>query len=565
MLASLSITDIVLIDRLGLDLAPGLCALTGETGAGKSILLDALGLAIGGRGDKGLVRHGQGEGAAIAVFEVEESHPVWPLLEEAGLGGAEDGQIILRRVQKAGGASRAFINDQPVSVSLLQDVGSLLVEVHGQHDARGLLDPASHRGLLDAFGGLEADRAATALAWQAWQTAQETLEAYRAQTTADADNASYLEHVIAELESLDVQPGEEETLAARRTQLMNAEKISGDLSDAVASLSDDGGVDSRIAGALKRLERIAEQAGGALDPAINALSRVLDETAEAQRLLELAANELTYDAAELEKTEERLFALRGIARKHRVAVDDLPGVLEDARVRLAALESAEGREAELEAAVIKARSDYMDAAGKLSDKRSKAAANLDKAVAKELKPLKLDKAQFKTALAPVGEGREGAGGIDRVRFEIATNPGAPFGPLTEIASGGELSRFTLAIKVALAEKGAASTLIFDEIDQGVGGAVAAAIGERLAELAGASGSQILVVTHSPQVAARAGHHWRISKAVKKGAAVTDVVPLSAAEREEEVARMLSGAAVTDEARAAARKLLDPAGREVQSA
>ncbi len=564
MLVSLSISDIVLIERLRVDLTPGLGALTGETGAGKSILLDSLGLATGSRADKGLVRHGCTEGTATAVFDLPKSHPALARLSEAGIDD-NGGQLILRRVQKADGPSRAFINDAPISVGLLQEVGSLIVEVHGQHEATGLLDVATHRNLLDTFGGLSRDAAATALAWQAWQAAKDALESYITQRTRDEDNADYLEHIIAELDELAVEPGEEEELAARRAHLMAAEKISDELRDAAKDLFSGNGFDAKVAKALKRLERIAPQAAGALDAAVEALSRVLDEAAEAERHVQAAVDELVFDAGELEQSEERLFALRAAARKHRVAVDALPAFLEDARARLQAVQSAESREADLEAAVAKARATYDDVAAQLSAKRALAATRLDKAVAAELKPLKLDKAKFKTHITSLAEGKEGPGGIDRVRFEIATNPGAPFGPLTDVASGGELSRFTLAIKVALADTGAATTLIFDEIDQGVGGAVAAAIGERLASLASKADAQVLVVTHSPQVAARADTHWKISKSLQKGAAVTAVNRLDADAREEEVARMLSGAAVTDEARAAARRLLDIPARAAQTA
>lgn len=564
MLVSLSISDIVLIDRLRVELTAGLSALTGETGAGKSILLDALGLATGGRADKGLVRHGCAEGVATAVFDLPKAHPVISRLAESGIELGE-GQLILRRVQKADGPSRAFINDAPVSIALLQEIGGQIVEVHGQHEATGLLDSLTHRPLLDAFGGLSREAAATALAWQTWQAAKDALRTYVTQRATDEDNADYLEHIIDELDALAVEPGEEERLASRRADLMAAEKISDELRDAAKDLFAGNGFDTKVAKALKRLERIAPQAAGKLDAAVDALSRVVDEAAEAERHVQTAVDELVFDAGELEASEERLFALRAAARKHRVAVDALPAFLEDARARLAAVQNAENREAELEAAVEKAKATYADVAAQLSSKRIAAASRLDKAVAGELKPLKLEKAKFKTHIESVAPGKEGPGGSDRVRFEISTNPGAPFGPLTDVASGGELSRFTLAIKVALAETGAATTLIFDEIDQGVGGAVAAAIGERLSTLATTSGAQVLVVTHSPQVAARADTHWKISKSLQKGAAVTAVVALDDTAREEEVARMLSGKAVTDEARAAARKLMDAPTRAAQSA
>ncbi len=562
MLASLSVRDIVLIDRLELDLGQGLCVLTGETGAGKSILLDALGLAVGNRADKGLVRHGAKEGGATAVFDVPLGHPALLRLNEADLMEEGETLVILRRAQRAEGPSRAFINDRPVSVGLLQEIGGLLLEVHGQNDARGLLDAASHRALLDAFGKLDGPLRATRQAFERLSQTQEALEAHRERIANAGRDTDYLTHIIGELEELDPEMGEEDALAAKRTRLMNAEKITGDLEAAVAALRDDDGLEAKAGSALRRLERIAEQAGGALDPAIEALSRLLDDASEAQRHLDAALAGLTFDQDELERIEERLFALRAAARKHQCRVEELPAALADARAKLDAIQSGEGRVAELEAAAREAQKAFDKAAHALSDKRLEAATRLDGAAAKELKPLKLDKARFHTKIT---EAPPGPAGIDRVAFEVATNPGAPFGPLTQVASGGEMSRFVLALKVALAEVGTAPTLIFDEIDQGVGGAVADAIGERLAALAAHPGAQVIVVTHSPQIAARAGAQWRISKAVKKDEALTRVEGLDRTARREEIARMLSAADVTDEARAAASRLLDPGKRKARKA
>lgn len=562
MLASLSIRDIVLIDRLDIDLSPGLCVLTGETGAGKSILLDALGLATGNRADKGLVRHGASEGSATAVFDVPLGHPALARLNEAELMAEGETTVILRRAQRADGPSRAFINDRPVSVGLLQDIGGLLLEVHGQNDARGLLDAKGHRDLLDAFGKLDKDVHAVRQAFDALVAAKDALETQR-QRIADAErDTDYLTHVIEELERLDPEEGEEEALATQRTRAMNAEKIAEDLEAAATSLQADDGLEAKAGAALRRLERIAEQAGGTLAPVIEALSRLLDDASEAQRHLDAALLDLTFDKDELDRIEERLFALRAAARKHQCRVDQLHGVLAEAKEKLEAVQSGEHRVAELEAAVKRAQAAYDAAAKALSDKRMAAATRLDVSVAKELKPLKLDKARFHTKIT----NREPSpAGIDRVAFEVSTNPGAPFGALTEVASGGEMSRFVLALKVALSEVGTAPTLIFDEIDQGVGGAVAGAIGDRLADLADHAGAQVIVVTHSPQIAARAGTQWRISKTAKKDQALTRIETLDRSARREEIARMLSAADITDEARAAADRLLDPAKRKARKA
>ncbi|NIJ41010.1 DNA repair protein RecN (Recombination protein N) [Parvibaculum indicum] len=555
MLVTLSIRDIVLIEKLELSLDSGLCTLTGETGAGKSILLDALGLAIGGRADAGLVRHGAEQGSVTAVFHVAPSHPARALLRENGL--EDEGDLILRRIQAKDGRTRAFINDQPASIGLLRQIGDLLVEIHGQHDERGLLDASGHRGLLDAFGRLEGKAADMRRLWTALAEAREAYnrqEAGIAQARAEQD---YLNHVVAELDELAPEEGEETALAEERTLMMNSEKIAGDLSDAADALSGDSGLEARLNQALRKLTRAAENAAGRLDTAIGALERTLVEAAEARDGIDQALRSLEFDADRLEHVETRLFALRAAARKHSVPVEGLPALADRLRDQLADIEGGEEKLARLREAVESAEADYMKAAVALSEARAKAAATLDKAVARELKPLKLDKARFETQCERKPAEEAGPDGLDRISFLVATNPGAPAGPLIKIASGGELSRFVLALKVALASRGSAPTLIFDEVDAGVGGAVAEAVGVRLAELAGTV--QVIVVTHSPQVAARARHHFRISKASetkKKNAALaTRVETLDTAERREEIARMLAGATVTDEARAAADRLI----------
>jgi DNA repair protein RecN (Recombination protein N) len=553
MLAALSIRDIVLIEKLELSLDGGLCTLTGETGAGKSILLDALGLAIGARADAGLVRQGAEQGSVSAVFDLPGNHPARTVLADNGFEA--DGDIILRRVQTKDGRSRAFINDQPVSVGLLRQVGDMLVEVHGQHDERGLLDASGHRAMLDAFGGFEKQVADLRSLWNAASAAREALAAHEALLARAKAEQDYLTHVVGELDELQPQPGEETTLAEERTLMMHSEKIAGDLAEAEEALSGDGGLDARLTVALRRLARAAEQAGGRLDAAIAALDRTLTEAAEARDQIAQAMRALEFDPARLEQAETRLFALRAAARKHNVQVDDLAALADKLRGELQEIEGGEARLAVLKKAAAEAEARYGAAARALSEDRARAAAKLDKEVMKELKPLKLDKASFRTNIEVLPESHGGPEGIDRVSFLVSTNPGTPFGPIIKIASGGELSRFVLALKVALASRGSAPTLIFDEVDSGVGGAVAEAVGLRLAELARAV--QVIVVTHSPQVAARAQHHFRISKGgeAKAQKIATRVETLDAPARREEIARMLAGAMVTDEARAAADRLI----------
>lgn len=555
MLAALSIRDIVLIDRLDLTLERGLCALTGETGAGKSILLDALGLAIGSRADAGLVGLGAEQGSVTAVFDVDGAHPARAILGENGLDAG--GDLILRRVQSRDGRTRAFINDQPVSVGLLRQVGDTLVEIHGQHDERGLLDASGHRALLDLFGGLGGKAAEVRALWAAAAQVRADRDAHEALLARAKAEQDYLRHVVAELDELAPEPGEETALAEARTLMMHSEKIAADLSEAQDALSSDSGLEARLNLALRRLTRAAGQAGGRLDQAIAALDRTLVEAGEARDEIERAMRALEFDPAELERAETRLFALRAAARKHNVMVDDLAVLADRLRGELADIEGGEAKLSKLRVAADEAWMRYMAAARTLSAARQKAAVKLDQEVARELKPLKLDKAAFRTSVEALDEELAGPDGLDRVSFLISTNPGAALGPLIRIASGGELSRFVLALKVALASQGSAPTLIFDEVDSGVGGAVAEAVGLRLADLA--RSAQVLVVTHSPQVAARAEHHLRISKGgeakSRSARLATRVEALDAAMRREEIARMLAGATVTDEARAAADRLI----------
>ena len=556
MLAQLTIRDIVLIDRLDLQFGPGMTVLTGETGAGKSILLDSLMLAIGGRGDGGLVRHGEKQGQVTAVFDVPATHAAWAVAEEAGI--EPSGDLILRRAQLADGRTRAFLNDAPVSAQVLRDIGRTLVEIHGQHDDRALVDPSAHRALLDAFGGFE-DKAATvrkAFAAQREAAAELTAEEDRiAKARAEAD---YLRHAHEELDALAAESGEEAALTAQRTTMMQAGKVVQDLRDVYDSVAGDGSPISTLSAALRRLERRASQAPDLIEPCIKAIDAVLVSFDGAEAALDAALKEAAFDPRELEQIEERLFALRAAARKYQVEADALAPLAVKFAASLASLEADEARLLALQAEVAARRADYLAAAAKLSELRKSAAARLGKAVERELAPLKLDKARFEPRVDTT-EGAESPDGFDRVEFWVATNPGSRPGPLTKVASGGELARFMLALKVVLAERGSAPTLVFDEIDTGVGGAVADAIGQRLARLA--AGVQVLTVTHAPQVAARSGSHLRISKA---GTGVDDrvatrVVMLEPGARREEIARMLAGAIVTDEARAAAQRLIEVGG------
>lgn len=553
MLIALHIQDFVLIDQARLSVTQGLTALTGETGAGKSILLGALGLAVGARAERGAVRQGAKQGVVAAIFEVAADHPVWTFLEDNGLA-TDDDQIILRRVLGADGRGRGFVNDQPVSIGMLRNVGEMMLEIHGQHDGRGFLTASTHRSLLDEFGGVEKKADSVARCWRALRDIEAQLEERRRERDATAREADYLRHVAATLEKLAPEADEETALAERRAELMASEKIADDLNAAAAAI-DEGAIESKLSVSSRNIERAAARLNvdaESLSVAAERLERALNETMEARAAIDDAIDEFGSNPEELERVEERLFALRAEARKHGVTPDALSEFYQKTRQALDNLELGAAAFLDLERDLKEANAAFDKAAKALSKSRKTAAKKLDTAVAMELAPLKLGKAVFETQVEtdfthPTSDG------YDRVEFMVATNPGAPAGPLKTIASGGELSRFVLAMKAALAAKENRTVIIFDEVDAGVGGAVADAVGERLARLA--RDAQVLVVTHSPQVAARAERHWRIDKKQLKNATKTNVTMLDPAERVEEIARMLSGAKVTDEARAAARRLL----------
>jgi DNA repair protein RecN (Recombination protein N) len=552
MLRSLSIRDVVLVDRLDLEFQLGLCVLTGETGAGKSILLDALGLALGARADAGLLRRGATQATVSAEFALPAGHPARRVVAEHGLDA--DGGLVLRRVQGADGRSRAFVNDQPVSVALLRRIGAGLVEIQGQVEQRGLVDPATHRALLDAYAGLDGGARATRDAWAAWRQAATR----RAEGEAEAERArheeGFLRHAAAELDALQPEPGEEPRLAESRALMLQAERLIEALTAAHGELSGDGGAEAALAAAQRRLERVADKAAGRLDPPLAALERAAAEVAEAVATLQALSSDVDLESGRLQEVEDRLFTLREVARKHRVAVDALSGLRDDLARRLAAIDDRDGLIARLAAEAEAARAGYVAAAEALHAARRDATARLDAAMATELPPLRLDKAVFRTRVQPLEEDGWAPEGRDRVAFEVATIPGTPPGPLAKIASAGELSRFMLALKVVLARADPVPTLVFDEVDSGIGGATADAVGERLARLA--RDVQVLVVTHSAQVAARGDTHWRVSKVADGDeGTVTWVEPLPAAARREEIARMISGAQVTDEARAQAERLI----------
>lgn len=554
MLSALAIRDVVLIEALDLEFGRGLGVLTGETGAGKSILLDALGLALGARADSGLVRHGQAQASVTASFDLNgHDHPAFAMLAENGLDADEGEPLIVRRVVKADGGSRAFINDQPVSAGLLRELGAILVEIHGQHDDRGLLNPRGHRALLDSFA--RAETAAVETAHGAWRAAEAALEQARMDIATAEQDREWLEHAIDELRRFDPRDGEEENLAAERADMQKGARISDDLIAVMAAFDGSEGGLAQLRQAARRLDRMAGE-HALLAEALAALDRAVIEACEAEEKLEAASEALRHDPERLEAIETRLFELRALARKHRVGHDELSALLRELEERLSRIEAGTEGLARLEADCAAKGALYRETADVLSEARRAAAARLDAAVKAELAPLKLDAARFRTAVESLPESQWGPHGKDRVEFEIATNPGAPFAPLIKIASGGELSRFILALKVSLAEEGGAATMIFDEIDRGVGGAVASAIGERLARLAGKT--QLLVVTHSPQVAARGAAHMLIAKSHDGVVTRTGVMRLADGERREEIARMLSGASVTDEARAQALRLLEAA-------
>ena len=546
MLAALTIRDIVLIEQAALEFAPGLNVLTGETGAGKSILLDSLGLAVGGRG-RASVRAGASQGSATAVFEPQKNHAARALLAGQDMPATEE--IVMRRTLSADGRSRAFINDEAVGVGLLKDLGGLLLEVHGQQDDRGLFDTATHRLLLDGFGGLNGDAQTVAALHVELSAARAALDELKALADRAQAEADYVRAAATELSDFDPRPGEEEKLAGERALMQNASRIAEDVSSALESLSGERGAETGLAQALKKLSRMNEEARKIAAPAETALEQAYALAEEARRELDSLLSRLDTDTNALEKAEERLFALRALARKYGVTTDALPGLRDEFAAKQEALVTGGSQIMKAQAKVTAARDAYLVAARKLSKAREGAAKKLEGAVAGELTPLKLGHAKFRVAMDRLGDEQGTAAGLEKIAFEIATVEGAAFGGLAKIASGGELARFSLALKVALAQVSSPAAMVFDEVDRGVGGAVADAVGERLQRLA--QTTQVLLVTHSPQVAARAARHFRISRAKDK----TKIELLTDDERLEEIARMLSGAIVTDEARAAARRLM----------
>lgn len=563
MLALLSIRDFVLIDRADLEPGPGFTALTGETGAGKSILLDALGTALGGAPDKRFVRTGCRQASVVAAFAVEPGHGVWTLLDAAGIAAGPDEWISLKRVIPASGPARAFINDQPVSAALLSEVGAGLVEIHGQHAAATLLRAASHRELLDRFAGNERLLASCAAAWDRLESARSALADMETRMAADVAERDELAAACEELTALAAEPGEADRLASERNALMQAERVGECLAEARAGF-DEGEVAMRLARSARALERITQltgfdadetRRGGAARAAAEAVERALIEVQESELALDALAELADDQPAELERIEARLFALRGAARKHGVEPDALPARLDELRSRLEAIETGQDALAGARADLRQAQARWHGAAEKLSKARRAAAGRLEKAVARELEPLRLGRVRVRVAFDEVPPDASGRAGAERAEFEVETNASAGFGPLRKIASGGELARLSLALKCALAESGGAPVLVFDEADQGVGGAVAAAIGERLARLA--AGRQVFAITHSPQVAASASDQWAISKhQPRKGLGATAITGLDGGARLEEIARMLAGVDVTPEARAAAQRLLE---------
>ncbi len=549
MLRSLEIHDMLIIDRLELEFQPGLNVLTGETGAGKSILLDSLGFVLGWRGRAELVRAGAEQGEVIAEFALPEGHAAHGVLEEAGLPGGSE--LILRRVNGRDGRKTAWVNDRRCSGEILRQLSDVLVELHGQHDDRGLLNPRGHRALLDSFAGVEGDLEALSKLWSERSKTLKLLEKAETELARMRAEEDYLRHAVDELDALDPQPGEDAELDAARRRMQAAERTREDITKALSALvASDGGAESTTGDAMRWLEQVTGDLDGLLDAPLEALGRALNELAEAGDGISRALEALDFEPHALEACEERLFAIRGLARKHDVQPDALGEFAEALRGRLDALDQGDADLAALKKAAKAAEAAYENAAQALRGRRLEAAVNLDAAVMRELAPLKMERAVFTTLMEEAAPGPEG---VDTVQFTVATNPGAPAGPLGKIASGGELSRFLLALKASLADRNPGVTMIFDEIDRGVGGATADAVGRRLAALA--DGAQVLVVTHSPQVAALAGHHWRVEKRVSDGVTLSTVVPLDSQARVDEIARMLSGDVITQEARAAAERLM----------
>lgn len=547
MLRGLDISNMLIIDRLELQFQPGLNVLTGETGAGKSILLDSLGFVLGWRGRADLVRQGAAQGEVTAWFDLPVGHPAWAILEEAGLP-AED-ELILRRVNTVDGRKTAWVNDRRCSGEVLRALSETLVELHGQHDDRGLLNPRGHRAILDEFANLHAAREKTRKAWRAMGQARKAMAVAESAMAAIRDEEDFLRHAVAELDALDPKPGEEAELDTRRRLMQGAERIREDVQRAHQILGHEG-AEGAMGDAIRWLDGVADKAEGKLDLPLAALARAMVELDEATDGIVTALDHLTFDAVELEETEERLFAIRGLARKHDVPPDELALFADDLRAKLSALDAGDADLDRLQSAVSETEAAYDLAAEKLSAARRKSAKVLDKAVMAELAPLKMERAVFETRIAADEPGPDGC---DTVAFTVSTNPGAPSGPLNKIASGGELSRFLLALKVCLTREQSGLTMIFDEIDRGVGGATADAVGRRLSQIA--KTGQVLVVTHSPQVAALGAHHWRVEKQVSDGVTTSQVVPLAADGRVDEIARMLAGDTITEEARGAARALL----------
>ena len=548
MLRELNITDMLIIDRLELSFQPGLNVLTGETGAGKSILLDSLGFVLGWRGRADLVRQGAAQGEVAACFDLPPAHAARDILAEAGLPLSDE--LILRRVNTADGRKTAWVNDKRVSAETLRALSETLVELHGQHDDRGLLNPRSHRAILDNFGNLDAKRDAVRKAWRARRQAEAAVQEADEALAALRDEEDFLRHAVAEFDTLKPAPGEDAELDAKRRLMQGAERIREDITKAHSALGHTG-AEGAMTDALRWLEDASDNAEGTLDEPVAALSRAVNELDVAVDGIVRALDILQFNPSDLEETEERLFTLRALARKHGVAPDDLPEFGQQLRVKLATLDASDADRDALHQALAQAQAAYETAAQALTKARQSARKGLDRAVMTELAPLKMERAVFETQIS---RDEDGPDGRDAVVFTVATNPGAPAGALNKIASGGELSRFLLALKVCLASGQAGVTMIFDEIDRGVGGATADAVGRRLAQLS--DNGQVLVVTHSPQVAALGAHHWRVEKSVHAGMTTSRVVPLAAPERVDEIARMVAGDRITDEARGAARALLN---------
>jgi DNA repair protein RecN (Recombination protein N) len=553
MLIRLSIRDVVLIDRLDMVFGQGLSVLTGETGAGKSILLDSLGLALGDRADSGKVRAGADQLSVTAEFDLPSGHPAYGILKENDFS-FENEPLLIRRTVSKDGRSRAYVNDQAISIGLLRTLGESLVEIHGQFDSHGMMNPATHLPVLDAYGATAKTVRHCKDAYRSWNQAAKALRQAEQDLASAQAEEEILRQAEQDLAALDPRVGQEQEYAERRSLLMNGEKLAEGLNAALQAMdTGGGGVEATLRAAQRALERVVPMAPSALQPVLEALDRAAVEAAEAHNQLDRAASDVELDPQALESVEERLFALRAQARKHGVDCDSLPDILAELRRRLRALDDGGNDLITLAKAEQAAKATYIETARKLSKARKAAAKTLDSNVSKELPPLKLERARFVTQIEELPESQWGADGLDKVAFEVATNPGSAPGPLGKIASGGELSRFMLALKVVLASASPIPTLVFDEVDAGIGGATAAAVGERLCALAGTL--QVLVVTHSPQVAAKGTHHWQVSKSVRKGVTSTSIGSLTQEQRLEEVARMLAGETITAEARAAAAALL----------